>query len=147
MGRKSTKVPVGTKASVGTKAPLGPRRVTGMDRTIGLRLRARRLEQHMSQDELAQRLGLSFQQVQKYEKGVNRIGSVRLMEIAKILGVEPSYFLSDMKSNGHGPASKFIEFLATTDGVAINEAMMKLNDEHRQGVIQLARTLVRAYGV
>ena len=125
------------------------RRVTVMDRNIGIRLRARRLEMHMSQDDLAQQIGLTFQQVQKYEKGVNRIGSSRLVEISRILQVDTAYFLGDLKDNGmdQSTVSKFAEFLATTDGVKINEAMMKLGDAHRQSVIDLARSLVRAYGV
>jgi len=137
MGRKSKAVP---------KTQTSKRGTTGMDRTIGVRLRARRLETHLSQTDLADKLGVSFQQVQKYEKGVNRIGSARLVEIAKFLQVDPSYFFGDMKNNGHGSASKFIEFLATSDGVAINEAMMKLGEAHRRSVIDLARSLVRAYG-
>jgi transcriptional regulator with XRE-family HTH domain len=122
----------------------GKRSVTPMDRTIGTRLRARRLELHISQNELAEKLGLSFQQVQKYEKGVNRVGSSRLMQIATVLQCDVGFFLA---SNGREhTTSKFVEFLATKDGVEINEAMMKLGDEHRRGVIELARTLVRAYG-
>ena len=124
------------------------RRVTAMDRTIGVRLRARRLEQHMSQDDLAHQIGVSFQQVQKYEKGVNRIGSSRLVEIARILQVDTAYFLSDPKGGTNGVmVSKFADFLATVDGVKINEAMMKLSEAHRREVIDLARVLVRAYGV
>ena len=123
------------------------RRVTAMDRTIGVRLRARRLEQHMSQDDLAHEIGVSFQQVQKYEKGVNRIGSSRLVEIARILQVDTAYFLSDPKGGTNGVmVSKFADFLATIDGVKINEAMMKLSEAHRREVIDLARVLVRAYG-
>jgi len=119
-----------------------------MDRTIGVRLRARRLEQHMSQDDLGHELGVSFQQVQKYEKGVNRIGSSRLVEIARILQVDTAYFLSDPKGGTNGVmVSKFADFLATVDGVKINEAMMKLSEAHRREVIDLARVLVRAYGV
>jgi transcriptional regulator with XRE-family HTH domain len=125
----------------------GKRSVTSMDKTIGTRLRARRLEQHISQSELADKLGLSFQQVQKYEKGVNRVGSSRLMQIATALQCDVGYFLANVDSNGREhTTSKFVEFLATKDGVEINEAMMKLGDEHRRGVIELARTLVRAYG-
>jgi transcriptional regulator with XRE-family HTH domain len=140
-----------TQATRATKArrvsiTASVRGVTSIDRIIGKRLRARRLERHMSQQELANRLGLTFQQVQKYEKGVNRIGSARLVQIAAILEVNTSYFLDDLKSgNGKESASRFIDFLATTDGVAINEAMMKLGNAHRRGVIDLARTLVRAY--
>lgn len=126
----------------------GVRGVTGMDRTIGLRLRARRLEQHVSQDELAQKLGVSFQQVQKYEKGVNRIGSSRLVEIARVLEVDTGYFLGDLNGTGKGSAtvSRFAEFMATKDGLDINEAMIKLNEPYRRAMIDMARSLVRAYG-
>jgi transcriptional regulator with XRE-family HTH domain len=125
------------------------RGVTAVDRTIGLRLRARRLEQHVSQESLAKQIGVTFQQVQKYEKGVNRIGSARLVQIANILHVDTAYFLANLNGNGDAAnttTSRFIEFLATKDGVDINDAMMKLGDAHRRGVIDLARTLVRAYG-
>ena len=124
------------------------RGVTVVDQTIGKRLRARRLEQAVSQGSLATQLGVSFQQVQKYEKGVNRIGSARLVEIARVLQVDTAYFLTDLKgSNGKTTDSRFLDFMATKDGVEINDAMMKLGDAHRRGVIDLARTLVRAYGV
>jgi transcriptional regulator with XRE-family HTH domain len=122
-----------------------PRRVTELDKTIGMRLRARRLEMKISQQELGDALGISFQQVQKYEKGVNRIGSSRLIELANAMKCSMAYFLPD--TNGKQPAtSRFAEFLATKDGVEINEAMMKLNEAHRRGVIELARTLARVYG-
>ena len=61
------------------------RGTTPTDQLLGQRIRARRLEQHISQSELGDKLGVSFQQVQKYEKGVNRVGSARLMEIAAAL--------------------------------------------------------------
>ena len=140
---KKISVKLGKRSTV--KA--GQRGVTGMDRTIGLRLRARRLEQHVTQDELAEKLGVSFQQIQKYEKGVNRIGSGRLVDIARVLEVDTGYFLGDL-SNGKqtATASRFAEFMATPDGLAINEAMIQLSEAHRRGVIDLARTLVRAYG-
>jgi transcriptional regulator with XRE-family HTH domain len=125
----------------------GNRRVTGMDRVIGSRLRARRLEMKLSQEELGTKLGVSFQQVQKYEKGVNRIGSARLVEIASVLDVNVSYFLDNLtKANGKMlEPSKLTEFLGTLEGSAINEAMMKLNPAHRKSVVDLARSLARAY--
>ena len=131
------------------KVKAGKRGATAVDRAIGLRVRARRLERHISQNELGDQLGVSFQQIQKYEKGTNRIGSARLVDIARILEVDTSYFLADLiKGNGEdkATASGFAEFMATTDGVKINEAMMKLGDAHRQAVIELATSLVRAYG-
>lgn len=121
------------------------RSVTPTDKIIGTRLRARRLEMHVTQDELATKLGLSFQQVQKYEKGMNRIGTSRLMQIATALECDSSYFLP-AGTNGGTKQSRFVEFLATADGVKINEAMMKLGEPHRRGVIELAETLARAYG-
>ena len=131
------------------KVKAGKRGATAVDRAIGLRVRARRLERHISQNELGDQLGVSFQQIQKYEKGTNRIGSARLVDIARILEVDTSYFLADLiKGNGKdkATASGFAEFMATTDGVKINEAMMKLGDANRQAVIELATSLVRAYG-
>lgn len=144
MGRKATK-----KLNHRVAVTASKRGVTVVDQHIGTRLRARRLELHISQEEVARKLGLSFQQIQKYEKGVNRIGSSRLVDIAHILDVDTSYFLMNLKGNdgGNGKAttSHFVEFLATTDGVAINEAMMKLDEPHRRSIIDLARILVRAY--
>lgn len=139
------KVTVGRRTAVKASSVRG---VTGMDRTIGLRLRARRLEQHMSQDALAEKLGVSFQQVQKYEKGVNRVGSARLVEIARVLDVDTAYFLGDLNGNGKQSVtiSRFAEFMATKDGLDINEAMIKLSEPHRRAMIDMARSLVRAYG-
>jgi transcriptional regulator with XRE-family HTH domain len=148
MPRKAKATPkVGHRVSV--KTP-GVRGATGVDKTIGIRLRGLRLEANCSQSELADALGVSFQQVQKYEKGVNRIGAARLVEIARTLQVDTSYFLDDLRPvNGNGKelatTSRFAEFLATTDGVKINDAMLQLSDAHRHEVIELARTLVRAY--
>ena len=69
-----------------------PRSVGRGDKVLGQRIRIRRTEIKMSQAELGSKLGVSFQQVQKYEKGVNRIGSIRLGEIAKALQVPVSFF-------------------------------------------------------
>jgi transcriptional regulator with XRE-family HTH domain len=123
------------------------RMVTAMDQTIGRRVRARRLEMGISQDDVAQQLGITFQQVQKYEKGSNRIGSSRLVQIADILQVDTSYFLADLKSNGNALSSRFVEFMATKDYVAIVDAMIKLEKPGlRRSVIDLARKLGSVYG-
>lgn len=68
------------------------RSATSGDKTLGTRIRARRIEAKMSQAELGDRLGVSFQQIQKYEKGVNRVSAVRLAEIATALGESLDYF-------------------------------------------------------
>lgn len=70
-----------------------------VDVHVGSRIAARRKLLQVSQKDLADRLGITFQQVQKYEKGVNRIGAGRLFSIAMLLGVDVSYFYSDMPSD------------------------------------------------
>lgn len=70
-----------------------------VDAHVGSRIAARRKLLQVSQKDLADRLGITFQQVQKYEKGVNRIGAGRLFTIAMLLGVDVSYFYSDMPSD------------------------------------------------
>lgn len=67
-----------------------------IDVHVGSRIRLRRTLLGYSQDKLAQALGLTFQQVQKYERGTNRVGSSRLFQIAQILDVEPAYFFEDI---------------------------------------------------
>ncbi|WP_375791153.1 helix-turn-helix domain-containing protein [Bradyrhizobium sp. vgs-9] len=111
------------------------------DALIGQRLRARRLEKKVSQAELGTELGVSFQQIQKYEKGVNRIGASRLVEIAEALETTVDYFIGELDT-GRAHESKLGEFMATRDGVAIVEAMMKIpHDKKRKIVIDLARRL------
>lgn len=68
------------------------RGVTHADTELGQRIRLRRVEQKISQSELGDRLGVSFQQVQKYEKGVNRVGANRLQQIAAALDVPMTFF-------------------------------------------------------
>jgi transcriptional regulator with XRE-family HTH domain len=65
------------------------------DIELGKRIRLRRVEQHVSQSELAEKLGVSFQQVQKYEKGVNRVGASRLQRVATALDVPVTFFYDD----------------------------------------------------
>jgi transcriptional regulator with XRE-family HTH domain len=72
-----------------------PRSAGVADIEMGRRIRLRRLEKGISQTELAGHLGLSFQQVQKYEKGINRVGAAQLQQIAKILGVDAPFFYDD----------------------------------------------------
>ncbi len=72
-----------------------------IDAHVGARIGARRKLLQLSQKELADRLGITFQQVQKYEKGVNRIGAGRLYSIAMILGVDINYFYEDIENNAY----------------------------------------------
>jgi transcriptional regulator with XRE-family HTH domain len=118
-------------------------RPTAADEAIGQRIRQRRLEVHMSQGELGDHLNVSYQQVQKYEMGMNRVGSAQLAKIAKVLKCDTAFLFGD---NGNAAStSKIIAFLATKDGLDINEAMIRLtNPAHRRAVIELARKLGNA---
>src|SRR5580693_6549785 len=72
--------------------PVPKKQANPIDGQVGNRVRLRRMLIGMSQEKLGELLGLTFQQVQKYEKGVNRIGAGRLYQVAHILGVPVSYF-------------------------------------------------------
>ena len=71
---------------------------SGIDRVVGQRIRWRRRELKLSQEQLAELLSLTFQQVQKYEKGVNRVSAGRLFEIASVMGVNVNYFYDGAES-------------------------------------------------
>lgn len=126
-----------------TKRGAGP-----IDTVVGNRIRARRMEMGRSQQELGDALGVSFQQVQKYEKGVNRVGVGRLQQIAKYLQADMAFFMGDLNGDSKKPTtvSRFATFMATKDGADIVEAMIKLDHpELRRSVIDLARKLGSVY--
>jgi transcriptional regulator with XRE-family HTH domain len=117
------------------------------DRHVGARVRMRRLMLDMTQTELADGLGLTFQQVQKYEKGTNRIGASRLQHIGEILQVPISFFFEGAAQAGEfkgiEPKSLFVsDFLASSEGVALVKAYMKIKDTKlRRCVVQLVEQL------
>src|SRR5947209_3994734 len=89
----------------------------------------------MSQEKLGEMLGLTFQQVQKYEKGVNRIGAGRLYQVAHILGVPISYFYEDVTSaqntSAHAneqPSPPVMEFLSSGEGLQLALAFMRIRE-------------------
>jgi transcriptional regulator with XRE-family HTH domain len=120
---------------------------TAIDKQVGARVRIRRLTLDMSQEKLAAALGLTFQQVQKYEKGHNRIGAGRLQQLAEILQVPVSFFFEDFS----GPGGKQVrlpsyisDFLATGDGLALAEAFMSVRDaRQRRCIVLLVEAMVR----
>ena len=111
------------------------RRADLRDAEVGRRVRSRRLECRLSQTELADRIGVTFQQVQKYEKGMNRIGASRLQHLASILQVPVPFFFEGLpaadepKSHAASlPHSAVFEFLATNDGVRLARAFTRIPD-------------------
>ena len=124
------------------KPKLHPRSANENHVSIGQRLRAARLKVGISQDHLGKELGVSFQQIQKYEKGVNRIDFNRLITIAKVLGVELQYFSGPMEKPKRNESTiEFDAMLATREGVQIIEAMIDMTPPQRQFIIELARKL------
>jgi len=127
-----------------------------VDQHVGSRVRLRRMLLGMSQERLGESMGLTFQQVQKYEKGVNRIGASRLFQIAKILDVPVQFFFeeaphSDGRSTpgmGEADSEAFIlEFLNSREGLELNRAFVKIPDPKvRKSVVDLVRALSATAG-
>jgi transcriptional regulator with XRE-family HTH domain len=121
------------------------------DKYVGSRVRMRRLMLHMSQERLAGQLGLTFQQVQKYEKGTNRISASRLQEISHILEVPVPFFFEGApqsfggsRKSSDGPSLAYItDFLGNADGHALVRAFIKIkNAGLRRSVVRLVEAIV-----
>lgn len=125
-----------TTAPENTKVPLA------IDIEVGKRIKMRRQLLAMSQAALATKLGVTFQQVQKYESAENRIGASRLQEIAEALQVPVSFFFETARA----PAKRkktddLLRFLATSDGRALNAAFQKISSPKlRKQIIALVET-------
>lgn len=118
-----------------------------VDVQVGNRIRLRRMLIGMSQERLGELLGLTFQQVQKYEKGVNRVGAGRLFHVGQILGVPISYFYEgvseDAPHSKHGASSPpVMEFVSSNEGLQLALAFMRITDPKvRKRVIDLVKSL------
>jgi transcriptional regulator with XRE-family HTH domain len=118
-----------------------------LDQRVGERLRSRRLKMGLSQTELAAAAGVTFQQVQKYERGTNRISASRMIQFAEKLAVAPAYFIegfgSGSKANGDTTkTARAIETVAASnEGVAVLEAMAQMTPSRRRFLVTLARAL------
>ena len=122
------------------------------DKHVGSRVRMRRMMLSMSQEKLGDALGLTFQQVQKYEKGTNRIGASRLQQIAHILQVPVEFFFEGGpelagagRSGGlsEAPSPAYVsDFLATSDGLALTKAFMRIADSKlRRRIVELVEQI------
>jgi len=123
------------------------------DKHVGARVRMRRMMLHMSQEKLGDALGLTFQQVQKYEKGTNRIGASRLQHISSILQVPVSFFFEGAPRSGHSsngmgeaPSPAYVsDFLATSDGLTLTKAFMRIkNSKLRRRIVDLVEHIAEA---
>src|SRR5579862_9896647 len=118
-----------------------------IDVLVGSRVRIRRMLVGMSQERLGDLLGLTFQQVQKYEKGVNRIGAGRLFEVARILGVPIDYFYEGATALAGGfsdgeASPPVMEFVSSGEGLQLSLAFMKIKDPKlRKRVLDLVKQM------
>ena len=120
------------------------------DKHVGSRVRMRRMMLGMSQEKLGIALGLTFQQVQKYEKGTNRIGASRLQHISRILQVPVSFFFDgapEIPGQATGlseaPSPSYVsDFLATSDGLALTKAFTRIKDgKLRRRIVDLVEQI------
>ena len=124
-----------------------------IDKHVGSRVRMRRMMLSMSQEKLGDALGLTFQQVQKYEKGTNRIGASRLQHISNILQVPVAFFFEgapNVQSGGtrhahagEAPSPAYVsDFLATSDGLALTKAFTRIGDSKlRRRIVDLVEQI------
>ena len=120
-----------------------------IDIHVGSRVRLRRMMLSMSQEKLGEHLGITFQQIQKYEKGTNRIGASRLQHIARVLSVPVAFFFEDAPDTPgetHGgmsaqPQTNYVvDFLSSSEGIQLNKAFVRIKDAKlRRRIIDLVR--------
>jgi transcriptional regulator with XRE-family HTH domain len=128
-----------------------------IDRHVGNRLRMQRILSNMSQEKLGEALGITFQQVQKYEKGVNRISASRLQQISHILNVPPSFFFqnapgkaaTDAETRGFSDivASQYVvDSLSTSEGLQLNRAFARISEpKTRKRIVELVATIAEQF--
>lgn len=124
-----------------------------VDRHVGNRVRMRRLLVGMSQEKLGELLGITFQQVQKYEKGSNRVSASRLFQISRVLGVTVQYFYDELKSDDDDlaglaeseGADAIAGALQSPDGVQIARIFSETTDPDKRKLILNAVKLLADY--
>ena len=122
-------------------------RPSPIDVHVGSRVRLRRTLLGMSQERLGEALGLTFQQVQKYEKGINRIGASRLFDLSQVLSVPVQFFYEELATGAAGsgfgerPAESYAaEFLGSREGLELNKAFARITDPRvRRSIVDLVR--------
>jgi len=123
-----------------------------IDVHVGSRIRLRRNMLGISQEKLGESLGVTFQQIQKYEKGANRVGASRLQAISSILNAPVAFFFDggpggepESGKNGFaedGQTSYIVDFLSTADGLQLNRAFVKISDPKvRRRIVELVKSL------
>jgi transcriptional regulator with XRE-family HTH domain len=123
-----------------TKKPPNP-----IDKFVGNRVRTARVLANMSQEKLGDALGITFQQVQKYEKGVNRIGSSRMQQIATILEKPVSWFFDEQNADKRQETDLIGQMLVLPGGKKLAESFLAIKSTHvRHVAAEVVHELARA---
>ncbi len=129
------------------------KRANAVDLQIGNRVRLRRMLVGMSQERLGELLKVTFQQIQKYERGTNRISASRLFQVSKVLGVAIDYFYDALQvaddiaetpgfAEHSSEEAEMLSFLSTREGIELNRAFQRISDPaKRRAVVELVRTM------
>jgi transcriptional regulator with XRE-family HTH domain len=123
-----------------------------IDIHVGSRVRLRRMMLSMSQEKLGEHLGITFQQIQKYEKGTNRIGASRLQAIARVLNVPVAFFFEDAPGltpvagnqgfEESASPSYVVDFLSSSEGLSLNKSFVRIKDPKvRRKIVDLVRSI------
>lgn len=126
---------------------VSPKRIQPVDVHVGQRIRALRVQRGLSQQSLADAAGLTFQQVQKYEKGTNRVSASRLAEFAQVLGVEVGNFFEGAsgRKGATEPTNPEVDFIRSPEGRRLIRIMARVKDPAvRQAVIAAALGVAQA---
>jgi len=125
-----------------------------IDVEVGHKIRSRRQVLGITQKKLADGVGVTFQQIQKYEKGANRVGASRLLQIANVLTVSASFFFKDEEeanaeikdqAEQHHPHADLLSFLETQEGSELNEAFGRIDSSAvRSRIVALVKTIAAA---
>lgn len=124
-----------------------------IDKHVGARLRMRRMMLNMSQSNLGEALGITFQQIQKYEKGTNRVSASRLQQIAQVLQVPVPFFFEGVAHPEKDPKAdvqaalpaETVEFFATRDGLALARAFVRIGTAGvRRHIVGLVEEIAKA---
>lgn len=137
-----------TEVEIEERTSNGSRKANPIDVHVGGRVRLRRMLLGMSQEKLGENLGLTFQQIQKYEKGINRIGASRLYDLSQVLSVPVQFFYEELSIGtagaagfGERPAESYAaEFLGSREGLELNKAFARITDPRvRRSIVDLVR--------
>jgi transcriptional regulator with XRE-family HTH domain len=124
-----------------------------IDRHVGLRIRLRRKELNLSQEKLGDSIGLTFQQIQKYERAANRVSASKLWELARALQISVAYFYEGLGETGDlvatmAPSARVQDFLLTAEGVELATLFPQIRQGRlRRKILELVRVMADDEGL